>query len=192
MDSKPKILAFAASLRKDSYNKKLIKIAVRGAEKTGAEVTLIDLKDYPLPVYDGDDEDTTGIPENAMKLKELFLNHQGLLISCPEYNTSISGAFKNMIDWVSRKIEGQPELICFKDKIVCLMYATTSYHGVVRGLSAAKSVLANIKTIVLPVTASVSHAEKAFDENNELIDQKKSATIENLGKNLAEFLKRLQ
>src|SRR5581483_4225599 len=92
MPYRPKILAFAGSLRKDSYNKKLVKIAMKGAEEAGALVTYIDLKDYPLPVYDQEIEDSQGLPENALKLKKLLLEHDGFLISCPEYNSSMPAA----------------------------------------------------------------------------------------------------
>ena len=121
----PKILAFAGSLRKDSYNKKLVKIAVKGAEEAGAKVTYIDLKDYPLPVYDQEIEDSTGIPENALKLKKLFLDHHGFLISCPEYNSSMPAAFKNAIDWISRPASpDEVYLSPFIDKVVALMSAS--------------------------------------------------------------------
>jgi NAD(P)H-dependent FMN reductase len=80
MAARPKILAFAGSLRKDSFNKKLVKIALKGAQDAGADVTYIDLKDYPLPIYNQDDEDAHGIPENANKLKELMIAHDGFLI----------------------------------------------------------------------------------------------------------------
>src|SRR6185295_2879266 len=100
--TQPKILAFAGSMRKDSFNKKLIRVAAEGARSAGAEVTLIDLKDFPLPVYDGDLEAAEGLPAGAKKLKELFLQNQGLLIASPEYNSSIPGTLKNAIDWVSR------------------------------------------------------------------------------------------
>ena len=94
-NSLTKILAFAGSTRTESFNKKLIRIAVAGARQAGAEVTLIDLRDFPLPLYDGDLEDRDGLPENAKKLKQLFLTHDGLLISAPEYNSSITGVMKN-------------------------------------------------------------------------------------------------
>src|SRR5882724_2223682 len=95
----PKILAFAGSARTASFNKRLVRIAVAGAQAAGAEVTLIDLRDFPLPVMDQDLEEREGLPENARKLKELFLQHQGLLISSPENNSSMSALFKNTIDW---------------------------------------------------------------------------------------------
>src|ERR1700722_12329650 len=102
MANRPKILAFAGSLRKESFNKKLVKIAVKGAQEAGAEVTYIALEDYPLPLYNQEIEDSQGIPENALKLKQLMIQSDGFLISSPEYNSSIPANFKNMIDWVSR------------------------------------------------------------------------------------------
>src|ERR1700741_4466009 len=113
----PKILAFAGSTRKDSFNKKLLNVAIEGAKREGGNVTLIDLLDFKLPLFDGDLEASEGVPENGKKLKKIFLEHDALLLSLPEYNSSISGVFKNAIDWVSRPIEGQKELACFDNKV---------------------------------------------------------------------------
>ncbi len=110
---KPKILAFAGSTRTDSFNKKLIRIAVTGATETGADVTVVDLRDFPMPLYDGDLEQREGLPPNARKLKDLMLTHQGFLISSPEYNSSVSAVFKNTIDWTSRQSEGEAEFSLF-------------------------------------------------------------------------------
>ena len=106
---KPKILAFAGSTRTDSYNKKLVKIAAAGATESGADVTVIDLQDFAMPLYDGDLEQQ-GLPPNARKLKDLMLSHQGFLISSPEYNSSISGVLKNTIDWTPRQSQGEGNL----------------------------------------------------------------------------------
>ena len=125
MTYKPKILAFAGSTRTESFNKKLIKIAVGGARKAGAEVTLVDLADFPLPLYDGDLEAKEGLPKLAKDFKKLMLEHDGLLISSPEYNSSISGVLKNTIDWVSRPEKGETvDLPAFRGKIVGLMSAS--------------------------------------------------------------------
>ena len=125
MQDKPKILAFAGSLRKDSFNKQMVKTAVKGAEDAGAVVTLIDLKDYPLPIYDQDIETAVGLPENVLKLKSLFLKNDGFLIACPEYNSSITAVLKNVIDWVSRPAKGEDVyLCCFINKVVVLMSAS--------------------------------------------------------------------
>ena len=108
---KPKILAFAGSARTDSFNKKLLRLALAGAQAAGGEVTLIDLRDYPMPIMDQDLEEREGQPENAQKLKSLFLDHQGLLLASPEYNSSYSPLFKNVIDWVSRPQKGEAQVI---------------------------------------------------------------------------------
>lgn len=191
MSHQPKILAFAGSLRKDSYNKKMIQIAVKGAVDAGAKVTLIDLKDYPLPVYDQDIEDMQGLPENALKLKELFWAHEGFLLACPEYNSSISGALKNVIDWVSRM--ASPEevyLSCFIDKAAVLMSASQGQLGGLRGLVHVRAILNNIFTIVLPQQKSISLAQNAFDAQGNLKDSKQEEEVKNLGKVLAQFLLR--
>ena len=87
----PRIMAFAGSTRRESVNKKLVAIAAHGAREAGAEVTLIDLKDFPLPLFDQDLEAEQGMPENGKKLKKLFIDHDGLLIASPEYNSSFPG-----------------------------------------------------------------------------------------------------
>src|SRR4051812_4612536 len=102
-----RVLAFAGSLRKDSLNKKLVKQSIKGAEAAGAQVTYLDLRDLDLPVYDGDLEERSGLPEGARTLKRLFDENDGFLLSCPEYNSSIPGGLKNAIDWLSRQAPGE-------------------------------------------------------------------------------------
>ncbi len=188
----PRILAFAGSLRKDSYNKKLVKIAADAARRAGADVTFIDLKDYPLPIYDGDIEAASGIPENGLKLKKLFVEHDGLLLSCPEYNSSITAVLKNTIDWVSRQQPGEPNLVAFTGKVAVLMSASPGALGGLRGLVHVRSILGSINVIVLPQQLAISKAHEAFDEAGTLKDAKMHAGIENLGKDFAGFLKKLK
>lgn len=190
--SAPRILAFAGSLRKDSYNKKLVQIAVGGARRAGVEVTYIDLKNYPLPIYDGDLEAASGIPENGQKLKKLFLEHDGLMLSCPEYNSSITGVLKNTIDWVSRPLPGEVYLAPFTGKVAVLMSASPGALGGLRGLVHVRAILGNINAIVLPEQLAVSRADTAFNDDGTLKDSKMHAGIENLGKTLAEFLVKIQ
>ncbi len=191
MAYRPKILAFAGSLRKDSWNKKLVKIAITGAESAGADVTYIDLKDYPLPIYDQDIEDAQGLPENALKLKELMWKNDGFLISCPEYNSSMSACFKNVIDWTSRMApKEEVYLSCFIDKVVMLMSASPGGLGGLRGLVHAKAMFGNIFSIVLPQQKTISFADKAFEIDGNLKDPKKQQEIINLGKELTEFIRK--
>ena len=79
----PKILAFAGSTRTESFNKKLVQLAAAGARAAGAEVTVIDLRDFPLPLFDEDLEKKEGLPAIGRQLKDLMLAHAGLLLSCP-------------------------------------------------------------------------------------------------------------
>jgi NAD(P)H-dependent FMN reductase len=185
----PKILAFAGSLRKDSYNKKLVKIAIRGAEEAGAKVTYIDLKDYPLPVYDQEIEDSQGLPANALLLKKLMTEHDGFLLSCPEYNSSMSAAFKNVIDWTSRNASPtEVYLSCFIDKTVALMSASVGALGGLRGLVHVRSMFSNIFSIVLPKQKSIANASEAFDEKGNLKNATDQKDVVDIGSQLTKFL----
>ena len=191
MSQKPKILAFAGSLRSGSFNKKLIKIAVKGAEKAGGEVTHIDLRDFPMPVFDQDIETKEGFPSSVVKLKELFLAHQGLLISAPEYNSSITGVLKNTIDWVSRPLPNEASLACFENKVAGLMSASPGALGGLRGLVHVRSILGNIKVLVLPGQIAVSKADEAFNSDGSLKDSKQQMAVEKIGANVVNILSKL-
>lgn len=191
MTQPPKILAFAGALRKDSTNKKTVKIAAEGARKAGAIVTFIDLKDYPLPVYDGDIETNEGIPENVTKLQELIIAHDGFLIASPEYNSSISGALKNVIDWTSRTNGEISGLAGFNGKVAAIMSASPGGLGGLRGLFDIRKILSMMGVIVLPAQIAVSHSYQAFDDDGNFKDLIMQENVERLGANVAEMLLKL-
>lgn len=186
----PRILAFAGSTRTESLNKKLVQVAADGAAAAGAKVTCIDLRDYPLPLYDGDLEDEQGLPDNAWKLRDLFLNHDGLLIASPEYNGSISAVLKNTIDWVSRRQGDEAPLICFRQKVALLLAASPSGLGGTRGLRHLNAILHGIQVIVLPEQKAIPSAPSVFDEKG-LTDEKIQRDVEKLGARLAEVTARI-
>ena len=188
----PKILAFAGSTRTDSFNKKLVKVAVEGAKAAGADVTLIDLRDFPMPLYDGDLEANEGVPPQAKRLKQLMLTHDGLLLSCPEYNSSITGVLKNTIDWASRQEEGEAPLACFVGKTAALMSASPGALGGLRGLVHVRAMLGNIHVLVLPDQVAVPGAHEAFQPNGALKDPKQQAAVQALGRRLRELLVKLK
>lgn len=187
-----KILAFAGSTRAGSFNKQLLSQAVVAANHQGVQITHIDLKDFPLPLYDGDLEESAGLPESAKHLKALFMDHQGLLLACPEYNSSISGVLKNTLDWVSRPVPEESEyLICFKDKVAALMSASPGELGGLRGLVVVRSMLENVGTMVLPSQVTLPKANEKFDPNGRLLDAKKFESILNLVQALTQTLTKL-
>lgn len=186
-----KILAFAGSLRRESYNKKLVRVAVAGARAAGAEVTELDLRDLPLPVFDEDLEASEGLPANGRRLKDLLLAHQGLLISAPEYNSSITAVLKNAIDWASRPVPGEAPLACFVGKVASLTAASPGALGGLRGLVTVRSVLGNIGVIVMPTQVAVPKAYEAFNPDGSLKDAKVQAQVEKQGADLAAVLAKL-
>jgi NAD(P)H-dependent FMN reductase len=191
MASTPKILAFAGSTRIDSYNKKLVKIAAAGAKAAGAEVTYIDLRDLPLPLYDEDLEAQEGLPANARTFKDLMISHQGLLIASPEYNSSLTAVLKNAIDWASRPAPNEAPLAAFAGKVATIMSASPGALGGLRGLVHLRSILGNIKVLVLPDQIAVSKAYEAFNPDGTLVDPKQQESIEKLGDGLTKILLKL-
>ncbi|KAF3362817.1 putative protein YieF [Chlamydiales bacterium STE3] len=193
MEIKPKILAFAGSLRKDSFNKKLLKVAAKCAENAGAEITLIELNDYPLPLYNEDIEKAEGLPKNVQALKTLMRQSDGLIISTPEYNSSLPAVLKNVIDWTSRKeSSNEVNLSCFVDKIALILSASPGNLGGIRSLAHLRSILENISTIVLPGQQAISNADKAFAEDGHLLDEKQQQAVDTLAKKFVTTLRKFK
>jgi chromate reductase, NAD(P)H dehydrogenase (quinone) len=187
----PKILAFAGSARRDSWNQKLVRVAIAGAEAAGATVTYLDWRELPLPLYDGDLEEATGLPDNVLKVKALMQAHQGFLIACPEYNGSITPLLKNAIDWASRPAPGEASLACFKEKVAVLMSTSPGALGGLRGLVHVRAILSNIGVLVLPDQLAVGRAAEAFAQNETLQDESQRVAVMQLGSKLATVLGKL-
>ncbi len=190
--STPRILAFGGSLRNDSFNQKLAAIAAEGAREAGAEVTLISLRDFPMPLFDQDLEEEIGKPAEAKRLKALFLTHQGLLIASPEYNSSYSAALKNAIDWVSRG-DGpdEPPISALAGKSAVLMATSPGGLGGLRGLVPLRMLLGNLGITLLPDQIAIPSAFQAFGTDGRLVDPKQEAVVRALGAKLAEQLKKI-
>ena len=184
-----RILAFAGSVRRESFNRRLLPAAIDGARAAGAEVTHIELADYPLPLFDQDMEARDGLPANALKLKELFKSHAGLLLACPEYNGSITPLLKNTLDWVSRKHGSEPGSVPYKRKVVGLLSASDGRWGGIRGLSQVRHTLTILGCVVLPEQYCLSAAGQAYDEAGRIKDDKVRSGAAAIGTRLASFLK---
>lgn len=186
----PKILVFGGSLRRDSVNHKLAAIAAAGAREAGAQVTLIALRDFPLPLYDGDLEAADGLPAEAKRLKALFREHHGLVIASPEYNSSITAALKNAIDWVSRA-ESKDDVSVFAGKTAILCAASPGALGGLRGLVHLRAILGNMGVTVLPDQVAVGQAYQAFTPEGSLADAKQDQRVRQLGATLTRHLAKL-
>jgi len=178
----PKILVFAGSIRSDSFNARLAALAAKELTVADADVTLVSLVDYPMPLYDGNAEAISGAPENAIKLKRLMGLHQGVFIASPEYNASITPLLKNTIDWISRVREDrEPALAAFKNRIFALGAASNGTYGGMRSLMALRHVLElGCGALVLPEQVAVREAAQAFDEMDNLKDERSARALHTL------------
>jgi NAD(P)H-dependent FMN reductase len=176
-----KILAFAASLRAGSLNRKLIALAAEIARQEGAEVDLAEFREFDMPMYDGDADAAQGLPPGALALKRRVESADALLIAAPEYNYSISGALKNAIDWVSR---ARP--MPWRGRSVYLLSASPSPMGGIRGLWQTRIPLEGCGALVFPDMFALSHASEAFDAGGRL---KEARQAERLAKEIAGFVR---
>jgi len=191
MATTPRILAFSGSSRDGSYNGRLLEIAVSGARAAGAEVSVMNLRELRLPLFDEDLEQTEGFPEGAGALKKLMLAHHGFLIACPEYNSSITPVLKNAIDWASRPLAGEAPLACFSGKIAAIMSASPGKLGGLRGLVHVRAILSNINVIVIPDQVAIGEVQHAFHSKGELKSKDQQRVVEGLGEKVAELITKL-
>lgn len=165
--SEPNILVFAGSVRTGSLNERLAAYVARQLRALGAGVTHISLRDFQMPIYDGDLEAAEGPPENAKRLCRLFYEHHGVFIAGPEYNAGITPLTKNTIDWVSRVEKAQ----VFRSRAFALGGASEGRLGAYRSMMATRQVLElGLSAFVQPEMISVFHASKSYDENGDIGD----------------------
>lgn len=177
-----KIIVFAGSLRKESLNKKYAREALRIAGELGAgDVEFLDLKDYPMPVYDGDIEDASGLPETTKALGKKLAAADAIIISTPEYNASIPGGLKNVVDWLSRD-----KPVSLTGKHLLLLAASPGAVGGMRVLWNARQPFEQLGMHVYPSMQGLPFAGAAFDENGRLKEEK---TAESLRKLIDGFIK---
>lgn len=187
----PPILVFAGSAREDSFNKQLARLAADRIEALGGEPTFIDLRDYPMPLYDGDLEAESGLPENALALRRLLAEHQGLLIASPEYNGFITPLLKNTIDWLTRPHEGDSGLKLFQGRIAAVVSASPGGLGGIRSLALIRQLLGNIGVTVLPDQLAVARAKEAFDDDGSLASDGQQQKLDAICGRLIDTLDRL-
>lgn len=186
-----KLIVLAGSLRAESWNRKVVAVAAESAKKAGATVTVIDIRDYRMPMFDEDLESAKGLPAECLKLKDIFKAHDGFLFGCPEYNSSITAVLKNTIDWLSRPRQGEKPLECFAGKVAGLTAASAGALGGLRGLFAVREILQNIQVIVNPKMAAVSKVNELWDDQSSTLREGPLRTaVEDVGRTTAELAAR--
>jgi len=181
--SAPRILALAGSRRAGSYNERLVRAAARGAEALGVTVDVLDWQRYPMPLFD-DDPDVE-IPDTVLAFREQLKSHQALLVSSPEYNSSLTPLLKNALDWGSQALPGEPPHHCFQNKLVALLSASPGRLGGLRGLGHVRDVFSHLGATVLAEQYALCEAGRAFDDDGVLLDPRCRGAAEAIGARLA-------
>lgn len=171
-----KVLTFAASLRKGSFNRKLIAQAVQVLKaKPGITVDAADYREFEMPIYDGDLEESSGIPAGGKKLIERIQSADAVVISTPEYNGGIPGTLKNAIDWVSRNDPNPLE-----EKPLLLIGASPGGFGAVRGLWHTRVPFEAMGAFVYPTMFGLPKAHQGFDDSGNFSDPKNGGRLTEL------------
>jgi NAD(P)H-dependent FMN reductase len=187
MKPETRLLFLAGSARRNSFNKRLARLAADISETNGIASTFVDLADFPMPIYDGDAEMTDGPPENARKLKTVMKGHAGVFIASPEYNAAFSPLLKNTIDWISHtRDEGEAPLEVYRTRVFALGSASPGGMGGLRGLAQLRLVLElGLGALVLPEQFALPRAADAFDEHGHLKNKDQQEQLKRIIQRLA-------
>jgi NAD(P)H-dependent FMN reductase len=187
-----RLLAFSGSTRADSFNQKLINRLTSEASAAGAEITSAHLGDLQLPIYNGDLEASDGLPAGAAQLKQLMQDNTGMIITCPEYNGSMTPILVNAIDWCTRSEEGSGDLSGFSGKTILIASASPGPGGGGRAATHLRTMLSGIGAMVFPQSLTVSSAFNAFDDAGQFKDEKMTARAIRLVSQFLEFTRRFE
>lgn len=168
----PKVLVFAGSARVNALSKRLARVAARALTDAGAAVTLIDLADYPQPLYNADLEAADGLPASIVELQRLFATHDALLIATPEYNGSVPPLVKNTLDWCSRTNPADPAasgLAVYANKPAAIVSSSPGALGGLRSLFHLRDMLGYLGMLVLPQQLAVGQGADAFESSGDAL-----------------------
>lgn len=185
-----KILVLAGSVRRDSIHRKLARQTVEALRNAGVEATLGDLREFPMPIYDGDLEAGQGMPPAAKALKELARRHAGFAIASPEYNGSFPALLKNALDWISRPAPGERPLEVFRGKVAAILSASPGPGGGNRGLRHLRELLEMMSVRVVPRELAIARSSGAFDAAGRLMRAEDLSGLEELAAALAQAVAR--
>lgn len=186
-----RVLVVAGSMRSASVNTKLARVAHDVLSGDGVAVSFLDLRDVTMPFYDGDVETAEGLPEGAIRLRELISAHHALMVVSPEYNASIPPILKNAIDWTSRPHGSEAGNLPYRGKVAALLSASPGALGGLRGLVHLRQVLQNVGVLVLTEQFALARAGEAFAEDGTLQDPAQLANVVAISRRLVAVAGRL-
>ncbi|MGH7324673.1 MAG: NADPH-dependent FMN reductase [Candidatus Rokuibacteriota bacterium] len=174
-DRAPQIVAFAGSLRRESYNRRLLRYAIDGARTAGGDVEELGPDHLALPLYNADLEQEGRFPEDVTAWRELIARCDGLLIAAPEYNHGMPGVLKNAIDWASRPPNA------FSGKVAASFGTTPGAFGTARSQTSLRATLLALNVWLVPRTVLIPHAREAFDGAGDLKNERQARELAVLG-----------
>ena len=182
-----RLLFFAGSTREGSYNKRLARLAQHIATANGVEGVFVDLKNYPMPLYNGDLEAEQGPPQKAAEFKALLGEYQGVFIASPEYNSSVTPLLQNTLDWVTRvRGKGETGLEVYKSRVFAISGATPGYYGTMRSLLNLRQILeVGIGATVIPQQLALPRANDSFEADGSLKDKGQQTMLKGVVEALA-------
>ena len=176
----PSLLVFAGSTRQQSFNRKLAHATAAIARDAGASVTLMELSDFDIPLYNADLE-AQGTPADVIRLKEILWQHPAWIICSPEYNGSYTALLKNTLDWASSPVKNHAywsdSSKPFAGKVVGLLSASPGALGGLRSLSHLSPLLLNLQCWLCPQQFALGRAGSAFDAQGQLQDATHQASV---------------
>ncbi|MGY4304891.1 chromate reductase [Bradyrhizobium sp. USDA 4369] len=183
-----KILIIPGSTRAGSHNVKLAAVAAYQFVQAGVDVTRISLADFPLPIYDADQEARSGVPREAVNLKRMIAAHHGVLLVTPEYNASVPPLLSNAIAWLSRVEEpSEARGRVFRTRPFAIAAASENRFGGVRALAALRLMLTACEAQVIPSQLALAFADKAYNDMDRLRLPADIAALDALVRQLIDF-----
>jgi len=170
-----KVVGLGGSLAQHSTSLAALRIALEGAAKAGATTELLDIKELSLPMYDPANKKP---PESVVKLCEAIHQADGLIWSSPMYNGTISGSFKNALDWL--KLLGDRHPPYLTDKVVGLI----STAGGVQGLQAVNTmefIVRSLRAWAVPLVLPIARASEVFGAGGSIRDPRVAGQLRSLG-----------
>lgn len=168
-----RVVGLSGSLREESFTRRVVQIALQGAEAAGAEVEFLDLREHPIPLLDDKSE---VVPEEVAWMRDKVEAAHGIILGTPEFHGSYSGVLKNALDWMG--------FDHFEGKIVGLVAVSGGGIGGIAAMEHLRTVIRAIHGWVVPTQAGVPKAWQEFDEG---LDDRLQKRIEAVGGEVTHF-----